>query len=85
MSCFSFPYPMCRFESEYEGRFKKRSHEDRRHKSRTPSKKESAGVHEGEMGKNNAEKKIFDFKVFLHKDFIKEGAAAESYLNKVTN
>ena len=32
----------------------------------------------------SGEKKVFDFKVFLHKDFIKEGAAAESYLHKVS-
>ena len=36
-----------------------------------------------EDNKSTGEKKNFDFKVFLHKDFIKEGAAAESYLNKV--
>lgn len=28
-------------------------------------------------------RQVFDFKVFLNKDFIKEGAAADSYLNKV--
>ncbi len=38
---------------------------------------------EEEKINNGQEKKVFDFKVFLHKDFIKEGAAAESYLNKV--
>jgi hypothetical protein len=31
----------------------------------------------------DGQRKEFDFKVFLHKEFIKEGIAAESYLNKV--
>lgn len=29
------------------------------------------------------DRKIFDFKVFVQKDFVERGALSESYLNKV--
>jgi hypothetical protein len=36
-----------------------------------------------QIGAGATHKQNFDFKIFLHKDFIKEGIAAKSYLNKV--
>jgi hypothetical protein len=42
-------------------------------RSKTPRKEEEEGKSRKEI-----EKMQFDFKVFIHKDFIKEGATAES-------